>query len=1043
MFDDVSGSEIAIIGMAGRFPGSRDKDQFWRNIRDGVESIRFFTDEELESLGVDFELVRDPNYVRAGALLDDIETFDARLFDINPREAELMDPQHRIMLECSWEAIENAGYDPDNFKGAIGVYAGATINTYLLVNLCSSPELMRSLDDLQINLSNGADFFTTRVSYKLNLKGPSHLVQSACSTSLVAVHVACQSLLNEECDLALAGGVSVNTKLRRGYRYMAGGMASPDGRCRAFDAKAQGTIFGSGAGVVVLKRLNEALADRDNIQGIIRGSAINNDGSLKVGYTAPSVDGQAGVIAEALANAGVSADTITYVEAHGTGTPLGDPIEIQALTKAFNATTKRKGFCAVGSVKTNIGHLDAAAGIAGLIKTVQALKHKYLPPSLHFERPNPNIDFENSPFYVSSSLAEWNITDHPRRAGVSAFGVGGTNAHVILEEAPFSEPSGESRRWQLLVVSAATSTALESGTNNLRDFLQREQAPSLADVAYTLKVGRRRLDHRRIVVCKGPEDAVSVLDRRDPKRMFTRREQSRERPVVFMFPGQGTQCVNMFSGLYHEEVAFREEVDRCSKLLEPSLGFDLRSVLYPGNGELESAALRLNETWITQPALLVTEYALAKLWISWGIAPQAMIGHSIGEYVAACLSGVFSLEDALSLVSVRGRLIQDLPRGAMLVVQLPADELKRSLGEKLDLAAINAPAQCVASGPEDAILDLEARLAETGVACRRLRTSHAFHSRMTEPAARSFLESVQQIRLNRPTIPFISNVTGTWMIQDDAVDPRYWVKHLLQTVRFGDGLCELLKQRERVLLEVGPGDSLCRLVKRHQDNSPERAAIASMSQQAEQDEAQADVMMAMGKLWAAGVDVDWQKLYEMERRTRVELPAYPFERQRYWIEERKAVSAAKTVPGDNKPLPHGLVAASTDATLSSLYPRPHLETAFVSPRNELEKNIAEAWQITLGIQQVGIDDRFFDLGGDSLLALQVVAHLKSRFNIDVPVVNLYEQLTIRSLAAEHCVEGKREQSDNGGAARETRALRRKDYQQNRRSKRDSAKGSPG
>ena len=893
MFEDLDGSEIAIIGIAGRFPGSRNKDEFWRNIRDGVESIRFLTDQQLESSGVEPALLRDPNYVRAAAPLDDIELFDASFFGINPREAELMDPQHRVILECSWEAMENAGYDPDNFEGAIGVYAGATINTYLLVNICSNPDLVRSLDDLQINIGNGGDFLTTRVSYKLNLKGPSHLVQSACSTSLVAVHSACQSLLNEECDMALAGGVSINLKFRNGYRYIPGGMMSPDGRCRAFDAKAQGTVFGSGAGIVVLRRLKDALADRDNIQAIIKGSAINNDGSLKVGYTAPSVDGQAGVITEALANAGVGADTITYVETHGTGTPLGDPIEIQALTKAFTATTKRKGFCAIGSVKTNIGHLDAAAGVAGLIKTVQALKEKLIPPSLHYEHPNPDIDFENSPFFVNSKPSAWRVSDHPRRAGVSAFGVGGTNAHLILQEAPDAQRSCNSRPWQLLVMSANTASALETATINLKQFLQRERSVCLPDVAYTLKVGRKRLDYRRVAVCTGRDDAIGVLDSLDFNRAYTCHQMACERPVVFMFSGQGTQYVNMGSGLYRREAEFRKQIDRCSDSLRRHLGIDLRSILYPRDTELETAAHQLNQTWITQPALFVIEYALAKMWMSWGIYPQAMIGHSIGEYVAACLADVFSLEDALSLVSIRGRLIQDLPGGAMLAIPLAAEEVQPLLGDNLEFGAINAPTQCVVSGPADDILELETRLTATNVACRRLQSSHAFHSRMMEPITESFLDRLKQIEMKSPSIPFVSNVTGTWMTREDAGDANYWVRHLRRTVRFTDGLQELMKQRERVLLETGPGESLCRLVKRHQPHTPEALAIPSIKHPSGEDKDGSSVMMAAGKLWAAGVVIDWTKMYQDEQRWRIEIPTYPFERQRYWIEKQEGGSTSR------------------------------------------------------------------------------------------------------------------------------------------------------
>jgi acyl transferase domain-containing protein/acyl carrier protein len=883
----MDGTEIAIIGLAGRFPGARNVDQFWRNLRDGVESITFFTDQELESMGVDRAVLRDPHYVKAASIIDEVEMFDAAFFGYTPREAEIMDPQHRVLLECAWEAVENAGYDSDAYNGSIGVFAGATINTYLLENLASNPDLINSLDLVQINVANGGDFLTTRISYKLNLKGPSHLVQSACSTSLVAIHIACQSLLNEECDMALAGGVSVNQKLRRGYFYLEGGMSSPDGHCRAFDSRAQGTIFGSGVGVVVLKRLSDALADGDTLHAVIKGSAINNDGSLKVGYTAPSVDGQAQVIAEGLANAGVDVETITAVETHGTGTPLGDPIEVQALTKAFRAGTDKKGFCAIGSVKTNFGHLDAAAGVTGLIKTVLALQHKLLPPSLHFEQPNPNIDFANSPFYVNATLTEWNAGRTPRRAGVSSFGVGGTNAHVIVEEAPPVEPSGESRPWQLLVLSAKTGSAVETATANLVDYLKQHPNTKLADVAYTLQIGRRAFNHRRMVVCRNVDDAVNALTVLDPQRVFTGLQENNDRPVVFMFPGQGAQHVNMGLELYQVEPTFREPVDRCSERLMPHLRLDLRAVLYPSEDQIEWAAEQLNQTWLTQPALFVIEYALARLWMSWGVHPQAMIGHSIGEYVAACVAGVFSLDDALMLVATRGRLMQQQPAGAMLAVPLLESEVQPWLDSKLALAAINGPSQCVISGPIDEVNELEQRLVEEGLACRRLHTSHAFHSRMMDPILEPFTEQVKRIALKSPQIPYLSNVTGTWITEHEIKDPRYWAGQLRQTVRFADGLRELLKESNRRFLEVGPGHALSRMVRRHPSSTPERVVLASLPQRDQEPSEAAFALTMLGQLWLAGVPVDWSGLYAQERRHRLPLPTYPFERRRFWIEPRE------------------------------------------------------------------------------------------------------------------------------------------------------------
>lgn len=890
-FDQRDGTEIAIIGIAGRFPGATSVGEFWHNLRDGVESIGQLTDEQLKSMGVDEALLNDPDYVRAASVMEGVELFDASLFDISPREAELMDPQHRIFLECALTALENAGYAAEAYAGAVGVYAGATINTYLLNNLSSNDALINSLDPVQINIANGGDFLTTRVSYKLNLTGPSHLIQSACSTSLVAVHVACQSLLNDECDMALAGGVSVNVRLRAGYQYLEGGMMSPDGHCRAFDAKAQGTVFGSGVGIVVLKRLADAIADRDHVYSIIRGSAINNDGSLKVGYTAPSVDGQAQVIAEALANSGLSAETLSYVETHGTGTPLGDPIEIQALTKAFRAYTDKKHFCAIGSVKTNIGHLDAAAGVAGLIKVVLALKHKQLPPSLHFEQPNPAIDFESSPFFVNTGLSAWEANSNPRRAGVSAFGVGGTNAHVILEEPAPAGAAADPRPWNLLVLSAKTESALNRRTSQLIDYLKQHPDVNLSDVAYTLQVGRKTYSHRRVCLCRDVEDAIHTLERNDSKRVFSGTQEVYDRPVAFMFPGQGAQHLRMGAGLYEAESAFRDQIDLCSEILEPHLGLNLRELLY--EKEDSEAANLLNQTWITQPALFAVEYGLASLWASWGVRPRAMIGHSVGEYVAACLAGVLSLEDALALISLRGRMIQGLPGGSMLAVPLPEEEVTLLLGEHLSLAAVNGPSQCVISGPADAVKDLERLLATDGVICRPLLTSHAFHSEMVEPILDDFVEQVGKLDLKAPAIPYISNVTGTWIKPEEATNPAYWGSHLRQTVRFSQGLQELVKDRAQVLLEVGPKQTLTGFARRQLKKTSSAIAVASLERLEEDDTDLPSILAATGKLWLAGAGVEWAGLNRNQRRHRIPLPTYPFEGHWYWIQpgERRLESS--------------------------------------------------------------------------------------------------------------------------------------------------------
>ncbi|MBW4678260.1 MAG: SDR family NAD(P)-dependent oxidoreductase [Desmonostoc geniculatum HA4340-LM1] len=914
-----NGSEIAIIGLIGRFPGANNIDEFWKNLQQGIESVSFFTDEELLSSGIDSSLISDPNYVKANARIEDAELFDAGFFGFNPREAEITDPQHRIFLECAWSALESAGYDSQNYKGAIGVYAGSSLSSYLL-NVYSNQDIINSIDPLQLIIANNHDFLTTRVSYKLNLQGPSYAVQTACSTSLVAVHLAIMSLLNGECDIALAGGVAIAATRKDGYMYTEEGIMSSDGHCRAFDANAQGSVGGEGVGIVVLKRLEDALSDRDTIHAVIKGSAINNDGSFKVSYTAPRIDTQAKVIRTAQIVAEVEPETITYVETHGTGTALGDPIEIAALTQAFRASTQKKGFCAIGSVKTNIGHLDAAAGVTGLIKTVLALKHKQIPPSLHFEQPNPEIDFANSPFYINTTLSDWQTNGTPRRAGVSSFGLGGTNVHVILEEAPVIEKQGsrgageQGRKYHLLVLSTKTDSALETATINLANYLRENPDLNLADVAYTLQVGRRNFDYRRAVVCQDIQDAVNALQ--EPKRVFTSTQKTQERPVAFMFSGLGTHYVEMAVELYQTEPAFRACVDQCCEFLKPHLGLDLRDVLYPNrnseNGKQKQnshsagldlrkmlgrgqeptdvktlhATSLLNQTFLTQPAIFVIEYALAQLWISWGIRPTAMIGYSIGEYVAACLAGVLSLEDALTLVAKRAQMIQELPEGAMLAVGLSEEEIQPFLSEKINLSAINGSSLCVVAGATDAVEELERRLSDKNLVGKRLQTTHAFHSLMMEAIAPAFGDLVKTFKLQPPKIPYLSNVTGTWITADQATDPSYWVKHLCQAVRFASGVQQLWQKGNPILLEVGPGQALSSFASQclESDDRAKSVILPSLRHDYEQQSDVAFLLNTLGRLWVAGVKIDWFSFYANEQRNRIPLPTYPFERQCYWIE---------------------------------------------------------------------------------------------------------------------------------------------------------------
>jgi acyl transferase domain-containing protein len=887
---------IAIIGMSGRFPGAKNIDEFWQNLKNGVESITFFSEQELIDSGIDPSVLKDSHYVKAKGILDDVTGFDAAFFGFSPKEAEITDPQQRLFLECAWEALENAGYEPQNYSGAIGLYGGMSgIDTYLSQNLSLNKNIRNSTDKFQLLIGNDKDFLCTRIAYKLNLNGPSVTVQTACSSGLVAVVMACKSLLTYQCDMVLAGGVAISLPVKSGYFYQEGMILSPDGHCRAFDSKAQGTVLGNGVGFVVLKRLEEAISDGDHIYAIIKGAAINNDGSNKVGYTAPSVAGQMQVIAEALAFAETPAKTIRYIETHGTGTPLGDPIEIAALTQVFRAETEQKKYCAIGSVKTNIGHLDTAAGIAGLIKTVLALKHQLIPPSLHFDSPNPKLDLDNSPFYVNTQLSEWKKNAFPRRAGVSAFGIGGTNAHVILEEAPQPKanipPPKSERPWQLLLLSARTDSALESATIQLVEHFKQHPNLNLADVAYTYQVGRRAFNHRRMLVCKTLAQAINALSTQDEvKAVFSHTVKDNENPsVVFMFSGQGSQYVNMGLELYETEAVFREQVDRCAQWLNSHLGLDLRTVLYPNETQQTELAIQeLNQTALTQPALFVIEYALAQLWMAYGIQPKAMIGHSIGEYVAACLAGVFTLEEALMLVAVRGKLMQSLPVGAMLAVPLSEAAIQPLLNKEIDLAAINVPTQCVVSGTDEAITQFAMQLAKQGIECQRLHTSHAFHSEMMSPILTPFLEQVQQIQLKAPKIPFISNVTGNWITHTEATTPNYWLNHIRQTVRFAPGLQKLFKKQAYILLEIGPGRTLSTLAKQHSESAGQ-FILTSLRHPKEKQSDSAFFLNSLGQLWLAGMTVNWAKFHASVQRYRLPLPSYPFERQRYWIEPQNRV----------------------------------------------------------------------------------------------------------------------------------------------------------
>lgn len=882
---------IAVIGMAGRFPGAPDLDTFWRNLRGGVESIRALTDEELLAAGESPAALRDPAYVRAAAPLEGVDQFDAAFFGMSPRDAAVFDPQHRLFLECAWEAFEHAGYVGERLDAAVGVFASCGASEYMFKHALANAQVARTVGEWLIrHTGNDANFLATRVSYELDLTGPSMNVQTACSSTLVAVHLACQSLLAGECDLALAGGAVVAPEQIRGYVYKEGEILSPDGHCRAFDARSAGTVISSAAGAVLLKPLAAALDDGDHVLAVIRGSAINNDGRAKVGYLAPSVEGQARVVTEALAVAGVDARDVSYVETHGTGTLIGDPIEIAGLTQAYRASTDDVGFCAIGSLKTNIGHTGEAAGVAALVKTVLALQHGELPPSLHYETPNPQIDFPSTPFFVNAELRPWKPDDgQPRIAGITGLGAGGTNAHVVVEEAPAPAAGDPSRPFQLLTLSARTPTALDRATADLAAHLAGRPDLDVADVAYTRLAGRKAFRSRRAVVVSGTEDAATVLGTLDARRVVTGQVKGDSATVVFMMPGGGAQYAGMGRDLYEREPVYRQAVDEVCAVVGPGLGLDLRELLYPAVTGPDDDR-RLERPSVALPALFATEYAMARLLASWGVAPTAMIGHSAGEYVVACLAGVLTMPDAARMVALRGRLFETLAPGGMLSVALPEDELRAALPAGLSIAAVNAPGLCVVAGPVDLLASFEATLAERDVDTVRVRIDVAAHSAMLEPILAEFGAYCRTVRFGAPTIPYVSNLTGTWVTAADVTDPTYWVRHLREPVRFGAGLEAILAQGERVLVEVGPGRTLAGLARQATTTA---AAVTPTMRHPKEAAADLEVALtAVGRAWAAGVDLDPAALWAGERRRRVALPTYPFERQRYWIEPDRGAAPA-------------------------------------------------------------------------------------------------------------------------------------------------------
>ena len=925
--NNIAANDIAIIGMACRFPGADNPTTYWRNLRDGKEALSTFSDEQLKEAGVSLDLINNANYVKAGMILNNMEMFDAGFFGLSPLDAKVMDPQHRHFLECAWEAFEDAGHDPEKFDGAIGVFAGSGHNAYMPYNLLTNPELLNDIGFFLLrHTGNDKDFLATRASYCFNLRGPSLNIQTACSTSLVATHTGVQSLLNGECDMVLVGGSTIELPHRQGYLCKENEISSPDGHCRPFEAASKGTVFSSGVGAIILRRLADAIADGDHIHAIIKSSAVNNDGANKVSYLAPSVDGQAAAVREALTLGDIEPQTVTFIECHGTGTQLGDPIEVAALTQAygvesdspqnirpayFSSPNIPKQWCAIGSVKSNIGHTDTAAGVASLIKVVQSLKHKQLPPTLHYKNANPAIDFANSPFYVNAELRDWQ-SEGPRRAGVSSLGVGGTNAHMILQEAP-SLATGQqaARAQQLILLSARSDKSLLRATTQLADYLTERTSPEyaapehavleLADVAFTLAAGRRGFTKRRFAIASTTGELIEVLDNADPEKLFTAEAPKETKEIVFMFAGGGAQYASMGQALYAAEPVYRSAVDQCVVLLAQFIDYDLKSLLYPSEQNIAQAKLELERPSRTLPALFTTQYAQAQLWLSWGVEPKALIGHSMGENTAACLAGVLSLKDALGLVALRGKLFETIAAGGMLSVELDESELQHYLSStaggdvgqrELDIAAINAPGLAVASGPVAALEKLEQTLKAQEIGCQRVHINIAAHSSMLEPILKSFGDYLRSVQLNSPQIPFISNVTGTWISEEQATDPEYWVQHLRNTVRFADGVGILLAANKYLLLEVGPGRTLASMASMHSARNPHQALQTSMRHPSEIKNDLTYMLTALGQIWQGNGRINWQTFYGEGRRRRVSLPTYCFDHARHWVEPGESSIAA-------------------------------------------------------------------------------------------------------------------------------------------------------
>ena len=1036
--DNDHAGQYAIVGMAARMPGASDLNQYWDNLVNGRESITVFSPEELDST-LDPRDTKDPNYVPARGIIENADHFDARFFRQTPRNAELICPQQRILLELAWTALEDAGIVPNKSDQTIGVWAGTYTTTYYIKNILTNPDLVRQTGEFQAGVYNEKDYIATRVAHALNLTGPAINVNTACSTSLVALIEACKSLDSGHCDVALAGGASVTFPQNSGHLHQTGSIFTPDGHCRPFDAKGEGTLFSDGAGIVVVRRLSDAIAAGDRIYAVVKGFGINNDGGEKASFSAPSINGQSSAVAMAHSMANVTPDTIGYVEAHGTATPIGDPIEVTALRRVFeNSQTEnqaenqaeKKQFCAIGSVKGNIGHTVAAAGVAGLIKAAMALHDEQIPPTLHFENPNPQLDITNSPFYVCDSLTEWKRNEEPRRAGVSSFGVGGTNAHILLEEAPLPCEQNECDNndsnelpVSILPISGKSEEALDENVANLLQHLNANTIgpDELANTAQTLQLGRDEFIYRAAVVADSVSDATSVLTDKKPPRYMKRKASATPRDVVFMFPGQGSQYVRMGQNLYEHSEIFRENLDRCAEILLPLLDRDLRTVLFPEAGDEEASTEILRNTQFTQPALFALGYSLAQVWLAWGVEPEALMGHSIGEFAAACTAGVFSLEDGLKMIAERGRAMQALPGGSMMSVRLPGAEVEPMLWGDMAIGSYNGPTLCVVAGPDDQVAELQAQLEAKEVVCRHLHTSHAFHSPMMNEIVDPFAKFVSQFNLSPPEIPILSTVTGDWMSDEQATDPQYWAEHLRKPVRFSEAVLKMWSDDDengdpdRVLIELGPRRTLATLSRQHATDVKTQLAIPTLSNNSENNTEWTSMLSAVAQLWLAGVEIDWVQLSgdgQPRRRRHASLPTYAFQRKRYFVApgtttqalSEASIQPVQTVQAESCP-------ATNQPTATCAIPLAELpeqqpvntpsETISMSRIPNIVSSIHDVFENCSGfdLSEFDGDTTFFEMGLDSLVLTQTATALKKEMEAEVTFRQLLEETTTVDLLA--------------------------------------------